>query len=308
MATPSEARIFAVLAHADQLYGDQPYAIHLDAVATLAAPFGEQAQIIAYLHDVVEDTSISIEIVHQQFGELVAECVGLLTDAPGANRKERKTKTYRRLALVSGAAELALVVKAADRLANVSACVADGKLELWETYKNEHPVFRASTYREDLCNSLWKRLDELLISWPQHEGDTKMLSDSKPDETFGCEHCCPCDTNTAWEASGTLTREVNLIDKSHFRVMILKCPACNQSFIFVFTETIDWEDGEDPQYWTILPLTQKETADVVHQGSSLTEAKLNSLGPHRQSLRRDHPKAEPPHIYWATGILVRPYD
>lgn len=161
----AEARAFALAAHGSQLYGSRPYGVHLDAVAELAAPFGEHAQVVGYLHDVVEDTQVSLEALGERFGPFVAQCVGLLTDAPGANRKERKAKTYARLAEAAGPVELALVVKTADRLANVKACVADGRQALWETYRAEHPAFRAAAYRAGLCDALWKQLDPLLASW-----------------------------------------------------------------------------------------------------------------------------------------------
>jgi (p)ppGpp synthase/HD superfamily hydrolase len=158
----ADARAFAVQAHGAQLYGAQPYSVHLDAVAELVAPFGETAQVVAYLHDAVEDTQLSLEDVRAKFGELVAECVGLLTDAPGANRKERKAKTYARLASVSGQAELALVVKAADRLANVRACVRDRNAGLWRMYQGEHAAFHGAAYRAGQCDALWLELEQLL--------------------------------------------------------------------------------------------------------------------------------------------------
>ncbi len=162
----AEARSFAYAAHSGQLYGTLPYSAHLDAVAELVAPFGERAQAVAYLHDVVEDTATSAQVIRERFGAHVAECVALLTDAPGADRTERKAKTCAKLAKVSGPAELALVIKAADRLANVRACVAGGRKAKWEMYRAEHPAFRAAAHREGLCDSLWADLDALLASWP----------------------------------------------------------------------------------------------------------------------------------------------
>ncbi len=165
MDVPS-ARAFALSAHASQQYGDESYSVHLDAVARIAAPYGESAQIIAYLHDVVEDTEIQLTQVQEHFGMLVAECVALLTDEPGQNRKERKSKTYAKLAKVSGATELALIVKASDRLANVRACVAGDKRDLWLMYETEHPIFRTSAYRAGLCEPIWTELNKLLSTWP----------------------------------------------------------------------------------------------------------------------------------------------
>jgi (p)ppGpp synthase/HD superfamily hydrolase len=160
--TQQQARTFAIDAHSEQRYGDHPYSFHLDAVAALAASYGEEAVVVAYLHDTVEDTQVTIEEITGKFGPKVAACVGLLTDEPGANRKERKAKTYAKLAEVRGPNELALVVKAADRLANVRACLADRKQDLWQLYRSEHAVFKASAYRSGLCEPFWVELDSLL--------------------------------------------------------------------------------------------------------------------------------------------------
>lgn len=159
---PSTARTFALDAHGDQRYGDHPYADHLAAVAELLVPFGEDAVRIGYLHDVVEDTAITLDELRTEFGDVVACCVALLTDEPGESRKERKAKTYAKLDQVGPELELALTVKAADRLANVRACIADGKAELLSVYRREHPAFRSAAYRPGRCERLWQELDTLL--------------------------------------------------------------------------------------------------------------------------------------------------
>jgi len=135
-----------------------------------------------------------------------------------------------------------------------------------------------------------------------------MMADEGPGEDFGCEHCWPPAADAAWEARGALTHVAELIDESHFHVMILACPRCPQHFISVFTETIDWVDGDDPQYWTLLPITAAEAADLVRPRDSLPETMLDALGPGRRALRLDHPKASAPCIYWATGIRVGWHD
>jgi hypothetical protein len=133
----------------------------------------------------------------------------------------------------------------------------------------------------------------------------------KPDGTqsdFGCEQCSPSSAEAALESRSGMKLVAELIDESHFHVTIRACPACGQHFITIFTETIDWADGEDPQYWTRLPLTSYESADLIRRGSELTEATLNALGPGRRSLHRDHPKGEEPSSYWSTGIRVGWHD
>ncbi|HEY9109613.1 MAG TPA: HD domain-containing protein [Roseateles sp.] len=156
------ARDFAIAAHGDQMYGDRPYSFHLDAVADLAAPYGAEAVVIAYLHDTAEDTQATIGEIESRFGPKVAACVALVTDEPGANRKERKAKTYAKLAAVRGVNELALLVKVADRLANVRACIQDRKQSLWQLYRGEHVAFRTSAYRVGQCDPMWTELDALL--------------------------------------------------------------------------------------------------------------------------------------------------
>ena len=127
----ADARAFAIDAHGGQRYGEHPYVVHLDEVVAILHAFvvapGPELLVIGYLHDVVEDTPVTLTQVGQRFGEGVARCVDLLTDAPGRNRKERKAATYARLAEVPPDAPegRALVVKAADRLANARRCVAD---------------------------------------------------------------------------------------------------------------------------------------------------------------------------------------
>ena len=127
-------------------------------------------------------------------------------------------------------------------------------------------------------------------------------------QTCGCEHCWPAEARAAWDARAGLRRVRTLIDESHFIVSLLTCPRCAQRFVSIFTETIDWTDGEDPQYWTLLPITAAEADRLVQRAASLDEATLNALGRERRSLRRDSPKDKPPRVFWETGILVGPHD
>jgi hypothetical protein len=134
------------------------------------------------------------------------------------------------------------------------------------------------------------------------------MADDEPKQDFGCKRCWPSSAEAAWEAREGLTHVAELIDESHFHVMILACPSCAQRFVSIFTESIDWKDGDDPQYWTLLPITEAEAVDLVRRQESLTETMLNALGPGRRCLRRDHPKAIEPRTFWGTGLSVNPHD
>ncbi|OQX30201.1 MAG: hypothetical protein B0D96_01655 [Candidatus Sedimenticola endophacoides] len=157
-----KARRFAIQAHGAQRYGPHPYVHHLDAVARHAEPFGETAQVIAYLHDVVEDTAVDLHQITEQFGEFVSRCVEVVTDEEGASRRERKDKTYRKMGQVEDERVVALVVKTADRLANIQSCRSAGMERKLAMYRAEHGRFREAVYRPGLCEALWLRLEAAL--------------------------------------------------------------------------------------------------------------------------------------------------
>jgi guanosine-3',5'-bis(diphosphate) 3'-pyrophosphohydrolase len=163
----SDAKRFAVEAHADQSYGEEPYAVHLEAVVSIvqqAAPDDALAEAVAWLHDVVEDTPVTVDALTKSFGAEVALAVASLSDPPGRSRRERKARLHEHLGTLdpdSPTHRVTLLVKAADRLANVRACVAagDGRLGM---YRTEHPEFRAAAHRPGLCDAVWSELDDLL--------------------------------------------------------------------------------------------------------------------------------------------------
>lgn len=133
---------------------------------------------------------------------------------------------------------------------------------------------------------------------------------AKPDSpaSFGCESCWPPSADAAWMARQTLTFESELIHESHFHVAVRACSTCAQQFVSVFTETIDWRDGDDPQCWVVLPLTAQEAASLVQKGDAMTEGDLAALDSGRKCLRRDYGKGEAPRCHWDTGLHVRPHD
>lgn len=157
----SMAREFALKAHGAQMYGSAPYSVHLDAVAEILSPYGEEAVVIGYLHDVVEDTPVSLAEIWLAFGPVVAKCVGYLSDAAGGSRSERNAAAHAKLAAVPAEYNVALLVKVADRLANVKASVANN-VERLVVYAAEHAAFKAAAYRAGVGEAIWEELDNLL--------------------------------------------------------------------------------------------------------------------------------------------------
>ncbi len=170
---PRRARAFAVQAHGYQRYGTRPYVEHLDAVADLVRDLGEPFETIAYLHDVLEDTDIERPAIEGAFGAQVSRAVALLSDPGGLTRAERKAVINARLAEVGpgDATWPALVVKVADRLANVRACVRDGNDALRDRYAREHEDFRAAAWRPGVATWM-DELDRLLEHTPRDADPT----------------------------------------------------------------------------------------------------------------------------------------
>ena len=85
---------------------------------------------------------------------------------PLSSRKARKVLTYAKMAANAPEYALALSVKAADRLANICACVADSNTAKLETYRDEHTALRSATFRPGDCDGLWQEMDALLAANP----------------------------------------------------------------------------------------------------------------------------------------------
>ncbi|WP_143741813.1 hypothetical protein [Thiorhodovibrio frisius] len=124
---------------------------------------------------------------------------------------------------------------------------------------------------------------------------------------FGCNTCWPKVADEAWEAVKHLKSEIELIDESHFMIKVRSCKKCSQQFLWVFTETIDWKDGEDPQYWAVLPITPAEAYQLLSDGGTTVTALLG-LSSERKSLCHDFPKGSEPKSYWSQGIVIGPHD
>lgn len=165
-----EARVVAIAAHGDQMYGDQPYAYHLQAVVDVLTRFGTGLEdaatapllVAAWLHDSLEDTALTFAEIEARFGAEVAELVWRVTDEPGATREERKPATYRK----TSASEMAVVLKLADRIANVEASLATDR-RLLEMYRREHVEFKATLHPAaggELAGRMWTCLDALLAA------------------------------------------------------------------------------------------------------------------------------------------------
>jgi (p)ppGpp synthase/HD superfamily hydrolase len=121
------ARTFASRAHRGQVrkYTGEPYINHPVEVADIVRRHNGSPEMIAaaLLHDVVEDTDVTLDNIRSEFGESVANLVADLTDVShpeDGNRATRKAMDREHTAQASAAA---MVIKAADLISNTSSIV-----------------------------------------------------------------------------------------------------------------------------------------------------------------------------------------
>lgn len=120
-----EAHDFSKKMHEGQMRrSGKPYFSHPLAVAYILADlrFDESCVAVGLLHDVLEDTLTTREVLAQDFGEEVAELVNGVTKIGRhayTKRDEAQAETFRKLILASAKDVRVIIVKLADRLHNM---------------------------------------------------------------------------------------------------------------------------------------------------------------------------------------------
>lgn len=157
------AEEFAKLVHRNQTYGGLRYYVHLKEVYLTLLDFGvTDVSILAasWLHDSIEDTSITHETLLTQFGKEVADLVLAVTNEKGTNRKEILEKTAPKIR----DNEAALVIKLADRIVNTEFSI-DNNEKLYKMYEKEFPRFKELLYSKTSTKyfipMLWEHLENL---------------------------------------------------------------------------------------------------------------------------------------------------
>jgi len=168
-----EAILFATKAHAgtERRGKGFPYIVHpLEAVEICATITPDQEILAAAaLHDVVEDTAVTIDEIREKFGERVASLVGSETDTmpEGAPWHARKQAAIDKLAAASRDAK---IVAIGDKLSNTRAIYRD-----WMTIGDEvWKIFHESDKKEHEWHyrGLLAALGELEGTFPYEEMKT----------------------------------------------------------------------------------------------------------------------------------------
>lgn len=164
---PESVRALAAQVHASQIYNGGPYTQHLEQVADIVwevAPDDDDLVVAAYLHDVLEDGRAANVTANDLRGfsgvtERVVKLVEAVTRAPGTRRKTIPAALERTRA----AGEDAILIKLADRIANVDSCWTHRDTRLF-MYWREYTEFRAVLFSDThtRLKPLWDHLDRAL--------------------------------------------------------------------------------------------------------------------------------------------------
>jgi (p)ppGpp synthase/HD superfamily hydrolase len=131
-------------------YTGDPYIVHPAEVASQVAAWGGTDEQIAaaWLHDVVEDTGVSIDTVRAEFGDAVADLVAWLTDVSqlsDGNRAVRKAIDRQHAAAAPAEAQL---IKCADICSN-TVSIAEHDAKFAEVYLREICLLVDVLFRAD---------------------------------------------------------------------------------------------------------------------------------------------------------------
>ncbi len=158
-----KAIVFAVKAHANTERRGKgfPYIVHpmeaMEIVATMTTD--QELLAAAALHDVVEDTDVTVDEIRKEFGDRIAQLVDAESDKFEAGQTEEESWHARKQAAIdrlAAASHDAKIVALGDKLSNMRAIARDFSEigdQLWNRFHAKDPKDHEWHYR-GLVNSL----------------------------------------------------------------------------------------------------------------------------------------------------------
>ncbi len=151
--------------HADQLRrSGEDFIIHPVGVAKICAGMRLDTETLcaALLHDTVEDTSASLEEVHEAFGEEVAGLVDGVTKLTGLtfqSRDEAQAENYRKMMVAMATDIRVILIKLADRLHNMRTIAAVPKQKQIEKARETLDIYGPIAHRLGIHAIKWELED-----------------------------------------------------------------------------------------------------------------------------------------------------
>lgn len=176
-----KAKAFATKVHHSQLLFNaarDPFIMHPAAVAEIVEKFGGSEEEIAsaWLHDVVEDTDVTLDQIREEFGERIADIVDGLTDPTdfaGHPNSIRKTWQAERIISKSDSVKK---IKLADQTFNSRLVGFDPSVD-WNPAKRLEYLEGARLIANN-CAGICKELDAMFNN-VYRESAEKIRSDAE---------------------------------------------------------------------------------------------------------------------------------
>jgi guanosine-3',5'-bis(diphosphate) 3'-pyrophosphohydrolase len=151
----------------------EPYICHPIAVAGLLRDLGGGSAMIAagFLHDVVEDTDVTVEEIEQRFGTEVrqlVEGVTKLSKFKFSSKTERQAENFRRMFLAMAKDIRVIVVKLADRLHNMRTLDSLGDEKRRRIAQETRDIFAPLANRLGIGRFKWE-LEDLSFKYLEPE-------------------------------------------------------------------------------------------------------------------------------------------
>ncbi|MBU0622048.1 MAG: bifunctional (p)ppGpp synthetase/guanosine-3',5'-bis(diphosphate) 3'-pyrophosphohydrolase [Gammaproteobacteria bacterium] len=164
------ALAFSIHAHQGQLReSGAPYITHPISVARILTPLHMDAQAItaALLHDVAEDTGISIDELAEKFGKPVAELVdGLskLDKLKFETKEDAQAENFRKMLMAMARDVRVILIKLADRLHNMRTLGSVSKQKSERIAHETMDIYAPIANRLGL-NSVYQELEDLSFKY-----------------------------------------------------------------------------------------------------------------------------------------------
>src|SRR3712207_3166673 len=185
----AEAFVFACEHHADQRrQSGEDFITHPVGVAKICAGMRLDTETLcaALLHDTVEDTSASLQEVHEAFGDEVAGLVDGVTKLTGItfqSRDEAQAENYRKMMVAMATDIRVILIKLADRLHNMRTLGAMPKQKQIEKAKETLEIYAPLAHRLGIHAIKWE-LEDLAFATlhPRKYQDIKGLVNQQREE------------------------------------------------------------------------------------------------------------------------------
>ncbi len=161
---------FAKKAHKDQFRASgKPFIWHPLAVASILADLKLDALTIAagLLHDVVEDTNVSLDEIKKEFGEKIASLVDGVTNLNKyefRSMEEYHAESLRKVILASIKDIRILFIRLADKLHNMQTLEYFRKEKQKRIAKEAMEIYAPIAYRLGICSIKWQ-LEDLAFKY-----------------------------------------------------------------------------------------------------------------------------------------------